>query len=281
MFAIQDHLLAGQSPGGHAVERRDSPNHNGEIRPRFLVFHYTGCNAAAASAAFLRGTGSNRVSAHLLVDADGSVTQFVRLNRRAWHAGESRWNGYHDLNTHSIGIEVVNFGYLLKTAAGTFQTAEARQPIAASQVIEARHRLPHWPWSHWHGYTPEQIETCEALAEALVLAYGLQDVLGHDDIAPTRKSDPGPAFPLGRMRSLAFGRDGDASTQQAAYVAVDRLNIRRGAGPGFERAGPPLVRNTQLQVLAREPNGWMRVVTSQAEPLEGWVLAAYTSEQLS
>jgi N-acetyl-anhydromuramyl-L-alanine amidase AmpD len=51
-------------------------------------------------------------------------------------------------------------------------------------------------------YTPEQIETCEALAEALVLAYGLQDVLGHDDIAPTRKSDPGPAFPLGRMRSL-------------------------------------------------------------------------------
>ncbi|HYH41658.1 MAG TPA: N-acetylmuramoyl-L-alanine amidase, partial [Burkholderiales bacterium] len=205
----------------------------------------------------------------------------VPFNLRAWHAGKSEWGDYKDLNTHSIGIEVVNYGYLLKTAAGTFQTAEAKLPIRPEDAIEARHRLPQLPWSYWHAYTPEQIETCETLAELLVSEYGLEDVLGHDDIAPARKADPGPAFPMLRIRSIALGRDSDAVADDLIYVAVDKLNIRKGAGAQFGKAGPPLIRNVQLKVLSRDPGGWVQVETMQAPPVTGWVSGVYTSSGLT
>jgi N-acetylmuramoyl-L-alanine amidase len=93
MFSINNHILAGKSLKSLAtvadVVQSPSPNHNGEILPRFLVFHYTACDAQTAKVAFLKSSGSDRVSVHLLVDSDGSVTQFVPLNIRAWHAGES------------------------------------------------------------------------------------------------------------------------------------------------------------------------------------------------
>jgi N-acetylmuramoyl-L-alanine amidase len=281
MLTISNHTLSGATPQGHAVQHSATPNQRGDIVPRFLIFHYTACSAQAAKNAFMRQAGASSVSAHLLVDSNGEVTQFVPFNRRAWHAGKSEWGEYKDLNSHSIGIEVVNYGYLLKTAAGTFQTAEGKQTIPAAQVVEARHRLPRLSYNYWHAYTPEQIDTCEALAELLASEYTLQDVLGHDDIAPTRKSDPGPSFPMSRIRSLAIGRDSDTAVEDIVYVAVDKLNIRRGAGPAFEKAGPPLIRNLRLNVLTRDPGGWFQVATFQAPPLTGWVFGAYTSSRLT
>lgn len=279
MFVINKHILAGQDPQGKAVVQSSSSNHHGEIRPKFLVFHYTACDVQAATNVFLRKTGANRVSAHLLVDTNGSVTQFVPLNLRAWHAGESEWGGYKDINSHSIGIEVVNYGYLLKSAAGTFHTAEAKLTINAAQVIDARHRLVHWPWHYWHAFTAEQIATCEALAEVLTPACALQDVLGHDDIAPTRKADPGPAFPLPRIRGLALGRDSQQIADGVVYVSVDKLNIRKGAGTSFEKVGPALIRNTQLKVISPDVSDWLHVVTAQEPAVDGWVMAAYTRNQ--
>jgi N-acetylmuramoyl-L-alanine amidase len=282
MFTLSGHRLTGDSPQGIPVRYVASLNHGGVIQPKFLVFHYTACTSEAARAIFLRQTGSNRVSAHVLVDPDGCVTQFVDFNLRAWHAGASRWDGFQDLNTHSIGIEVVNFGYLLKTAAGVFRTAEGLQQVPESEVVEARHRLPQWPWQYWQAYTPEQIGTCEALAELLAGAYGLRDVVGHEDIAPERKADPGPAFPLPRVRSRALGRDTqEVDAQQVAYVAVDKLNIRNGPGTRFDTARAPLVRNTQLKVLQRDASGWLQVDTAQQHPVIGWVWAEYTGEQVT
>ena len=281
MFAINNEMLVGDSPQGIATRFLQSENQNGQIAPKYLVFHYTACSAAAASAAFLRKTGANRVSAHLLVDRDGSVTQFVPFNRRAWHAGESQWDGFQDLNTHSIGIEVVNFGYLLKSADGTFRTAEGAQIVPPADVTEGRHRLPHWPWTHWHAYTAEQIATCEALAELLATSYALRDAVGHDDIAPSRKSDPGPSFPMSRMRSHIVGRDTAEVDEQIAYVAVDKLNIRVGAGVASSIAGPPLVRNSRLEMLGPNSNGWMQVTVRQPAPLTGWVRAEYTADHVT
>lgn len=277
MFSLNNHALTGQDANGHAVAQQQSPNHNGAITPKFLVFHYTACDAAAATNVFLHG----KVSAHLLVDRDGSVTQFVPLNLRAWHAGESQWGTRTDLNTHSIGIEVVNYGYLLKTANGNYQTAEAKIAIQLADVIETRHRLAHWPWQYWHAYSAEQIETCRELAELLVSAYALEDVLGHDDIAPSRKADPGPAFPMQRLRGLALGRDSDQSGADLVYVAVDMLNIRKGADTGQPTAAPPLIRNTQLRILDRTVAGWMHVQTTRQPPVEGWVSAGYVSSEVS
>lgn len=116
MFTITDHRLAGASPHGLAVKGLPSGNHDGVIVPQFLVSHYTACTAGVARYAFLRETTTNRVSVQLMVDRDGCVTEFVPFNLRAWHAGKSVWDGLQDLHSHSIGIEVVNFGYLLKSA---------------------------------------------------------------------------------------------------------------------------------------------------------------------
>lgn len=281
MFTIDHHMLSGTSPQDQPLMQTPSGNHNGSIQPKFLVFHYTACSAQAAANAFTRAQGSNRVSAHLLVDAAGGVTQFIPLNLRAWHAGPSEWAGFRDLNTHSIGIEVENYGYLNKLADGTFRTAEGNLTIDPQNVIEARHRLAHWPWLYWNAYTPAQIATCQALAALLVPAYGLRDVVGHDDIAPARKSDPGPAFPLSRIRSTALGRDNDVDGHDLVYVAADKLNIRTGAGIAFPKAGPPLPRNLPLKVLHSDPGGWLHVLSHGQPPVQGWVAAGYTSSALT
>lgn len=273
-----DHRLQGDI-GGKRVGYEASPNHGGVITPSLLVFHYTACSFDVARTTFLQATGQNRVSAHLLVDTDGSVLQLVPFNLRAWHAGESQWGDLKDINTHSIGIEVVNYGYLLKSASGGFRLGNGKPiPFEPSEVVEARHKNPQMPWMYWQAYTPEQIETCKAVATLLVSNYGLVDVVGHDDIAPTRKSDPGPAFPLLSVRSVALGRDSAEDTDEVRYVGVKRLNIRAGAGVDSALAGEPLVLHTKLLVRGRNEGGsWLKVdVASESGSRHGWVLADYT-----
>jgi N-acetylmuramoyl-L-alanine amidase len=276
MLNIANDLLSGEIQG-QPVGAAPSPNHGGAIAPRLLVFHYTACNFAAAKATFLSTTGSNRVSAHLLVDTDGAVTQFVPFNRRAWHAGESHWGDLHDINSHSIGIEVVNFGYLLKTASGAFRLGNGKPlPFDADEVIEARHKNAKLPYRYWQAYTPAQVETCEQLAVLLTQRYGLTDVVGHDDIAPDRKQDPGPAFPLLGIRGKALGRDAANDGEEVRYVGVKRLNLRKGPGVGHALEGEPLVMHSKLVVQGRE-SGWIRVdVASASGARAGWVLAEYT-----
>lgn len=106
-----------------------------------------------------------RVSAHLLVRRDGSVIQFVPFHRRAWHAGRSSWGGRADCNDFSIGIE-----------------------------LEGRDDLP---------YANAQYSTLAQMVSALQRAYpgiGNEAVVGHEHIAPGRKTDPGPAFDWRRLK---------------------------------------------------------------------------------
>lgn len=277
MFSIEHHQLAGSSANGVAVRFEQSPNFNANnaIQPRFLVFHYTACDFMTARAAFLDAYSTHRVSAHLLVDVDGAVTQFVPFDRRAWHAGESHWAGLVDINTYSIGIEVVNHGYLQKRGDGSFVTADGRTPVAAAQVVEARHKNPRDTHLFWQAYTPEQLETCERLTELLSSSYGLKDVVGHDDIAPLRKLDPGPAFPMSRMASRVMARDAILSEHPALSVGVSRLNIRIGPGLGYALAGTALAQRTLVRVLQQSADGWSRVEASVAPPLTGWVKSDY------
>jgi N-acetylmuramoyl-L-alanine amidase len=244
MFLIANHLLTGSSEDGTAVRSETSPNcnANGSIQPRFLVFHYTACSFAAARAAFMNGNAANRVSAHLLVDLDGSVTQFVPFNKRAWHAGESFWAGLADINTYSIGIEVVNYGYLTKRADGSFVAADGSARIPADQVVEARHKNPADKHLYWQAYAPDQLRTCESLAELLKTSYGLVDAVGHDDIAPARKLDPGPAFPMSRMASRILEREAGLPGHPGLYVNAPWLNIRVGPGAHYATAGTALAR---------------------------------------
>lgn len=113
---------------------------------------------------FFASIADTRVSAHFLIDRDGALTQFVPCSRRAWHAGVSAWRGRERCNDFSIGVEL-----------------EGADQLA---------------------YAEDQYLTLARLTRALMRRYALADVVGHADIAPGRKTDPGPAFDWPRYRRL-------------------------------------------------------------------------------
>lgn len=151
-----------------------SPNHGERVGgpPDLLILHYTGMDSAAAAIQRLANPLAE-VSAHYVVVEDGRVIQMVPEGRRAWHAGSSAWNGERDVNSRSLGIEIVNAGH----AGG----------------------LPPYP--------EIQIESVIALCRDLVGRWAIRPerVLAHSDVAPERKDDPGEAFPWDRLARAGVG----------------------------------------------------------------------------
>ncbi|WP_267396010.1 MULTISPECIES: N-acetylmuramoyl-L-alanine amidase [unclassified Sphingomonas] len=153
-----------------------SPNFDERTLPiSMIVLHYTGMEDAASAIARLRDPEA-KVSAHYLVDEDGTVLRMVAEDQRAWHAGQSHWRGITDVNSASVGIEIVNPGH---------------------------------DWGY-RPFTEQQIAALIPLVAAIKERHGITrgNVVGHSDIAPTRKRDPGELFPwyqLARLR-LALPR---------------------------------------------------------------------------
>jgi len=243
------------------------------IKPTYVVIHYTVISYSATVKSF-GPAGSRKASAHLVVSRSGQVTQMVDFNRRAWHAGESFWNGLSDLNTHSVGIELENYGYLQLQGDDKY-LSDNNQIVGPSQVVQARHKNPKSTARYWERYPPAQLDACEDICDALVTHYGIQEILGHDDVSPGRKSDPGPAFPMERIRSV-FGRaDAPAGQGQRLVVTVDSLNVRSGPGPGFPLAGEAFSKSTIVKLLEESAGGWSKVASEAVATRVGWVYAAY------
>jgi N-acetylmuramoyl-L-alanine amidase len=157
------------TPGGPHIDRSHT-SANQDSRAQFLVLHYTAIDWEKSLRVLTTG---GLVSSHYLVrDEPARSYLLVDENRRAWHAGQSFWAGHTNLNASSIGIEIVNTGYT-DTAAGRvfapFPEAQVTEVIALVKDIVARHQI-----------RPERI-------------------IGHADIAPGRKQDPGPKFPWKRL----------------------------------------------------------------------------------
>ncbi|MBB4305478.1 N-acetylmuramoyl-L-alanine amidase [Rhodobium orientis] len=159
----------------HADRLIASPNFNerrGVAAPDLLILHYTGMETAEAAVERLMATGSD-VSCHYVVFEDGRIAQMVAESERAWHAGVASWGGASDINSRSIGIEIVNCG-------------------------------------HDHGY-PDfpgiQIESVTALCKDICVRHALkpQHVLAHSDVAPGRKRDPGEKFPWALLAAKGIG----------------------------------------------------------------------------
>nr|WP_220496712.1 N-acetylmuramoyl-L-alanine amidase [Serratia sp. OS31] len=167
-------------------------------RIRFLVMHYTAEDFHSS----LKTLTDEHVSAHYLLPAHPPLVQgkpvafqLVPEALRAWHAGASTWRGRTNLNDTSIGIEIVNRGF--------------------------NHTLL---FTHWQPYTPQQIALLIPLSRDIIQRYGIQptDVVGHSDIAPQRKQDPGPLFPWRQLAQAGIGAWPDEQQVQKLLAGRDR-----------------------------------------------------------
>lgn len=242
----------------------ETPNKGGAIEPQYLVFHFTAGRNAQTSIDWLCNPQA-QASAHLVIARDGSITQLAPFNVKTWHAGVSHWEGLTGLNNYAIGIEMDNAGKLTKV--GTTYRAWFQAEYPEAEVLQAKHKCEQ-DLSYWHTYTEIQIERALGLTTTLVSAYKLKDIVGHDDIAPGRKSDPGPAFPLANIRARVFGRSDE---QEPTYeVVVDSLNIRKGPGIEYEPVSSPLLRGTTVALLENRDR-WSKVDVAGSNDIEGWV----------
>jgi N-acetylmuramoyl-L-alanine amidase len=137
-----------------------------------IVLHYTGMETGAAAEAWLCNPAAE-VSSHYLVHEDGGIVQMVRESDRAWHAGKSAWKGETDINSRSVGIEIVNPGHAL--GYRNFPKAQIEAVVSLCRGIAARNGIP-----------PERI-------------------LAHSDVAAGRKIDPGERFPWRRLAAAGVG----------------------------------------------------------------------------
>ena len=166
-----------------SIHQHPSPNFNDRRdgdHITMLVLHYTGMQSGAAALERLCDPEA-AVSAHYLVEEDGRIFQLVAEDKRAWHAGAGFWRGERDINSRSIGIEIVNPG-------------------------------------HEFGYRPfpdPQMQAVEALSAAIVTRYKIDpiNVIGHSDLAPVRKMDPGELFDWQRLAAIGVGLWCEAGSQ--------------------------------------------------------------------
>jgi len=185
------------------VKLVERPSPNFDARPEgagidILVLHYTGMKTAEEALVRLCDPVA-AVSAHYTIDRDGSVYAHVPETERAWHAGLSYWGGEHNVNARSIGIELVNpdheFGYI------PFTDDQLAALTELARGILARHPIP-----------PHR-------------------VLGHSDVAPARKLDPGELFPWWRLAADGIGSWPTSQMQSSGDFATDLARFGYGVPP--------------------------------------------------
>lgn len=201
MNITPDHFIEG-------VKREVLPGGNPMNVRRVLIIHFTAGLSAASSIEWWRDPDAKGANAHLIIDRDGTLIQCRAFDLTANHAGKSRWRDphtgtlYDGVNSCGIGIELANAG---DNVFGSVAEPKAfkKYPCEAG-AIRAKHKNG-GPVSFWKNYPTAQLNACFAAAKALVERYKLDDVCGHEDIAPERKNDPGPAFPMKKLRkSVGF-----------------------------------------------------------------------------
>jgi len=140
-----------------------------ELPVSMVVLHYTGMPDAAGALERMCDPEA-KVSAHYMIDEDGTVTRMVEEDKRAWHAGRSYWRGLTDINSASVGIELVNPGH--EWGYRAFPDAQMEGLIPLLHTIVKRYKMP------------------------------FANIVGHSDVAPSRKEDPGELFDWERLATL-------------------------------------------------------------------------------
>lgn len=246
-----------------SIWKGPSPNMGGELSsPTLLANHYTASGGVTGSGdvSYLSNPAA-KASAHCVIGRAGDITQIVPFTRQAWHAGVSIWRGRSGCNAFSIGIEYDNWGYLNQTMDFKYKSHSGTE-VPSDRVIKAQHKNPAYAQLQWwETYTSEQIEAGIALTRAILDKYPtILEIVGHEDVSPGRKSDPGPAFPWNHFLSATQDR-GDSTTfcaGVAANVNASILNVRGGPGTEYKVLGQ-LVRGTSVLVEYDVPGDWTQI----------------------
>lgn len=259
---------------GSAIAFENTKNQRGKLKgnkPRYIILHYTAGATARDAVSWFKNPKAE-ASAHLVIGHDGSITQMVKFDEKAWHAGRSSWENVTGLNSYSVGIEIANWGFL-NGGWGRWKSWTGVS-VPDERVIEAAHRNQPNVTRGWEVFDSPQIDTAISAVQALAQAYGLKssDVLGHDDISPSRKSDPGPAFDMERFRARAFGRNSDDTDQENFKVtAASGLNMRLGPGIEHEKI-KTLKKGTEVKLVEQQDLWWLvAAIVKGNEDETGWV----------
>lgn len=260
----------------------------GPIAPELIVVHDTASWLTPGSAAaYLRSNGA-KTSVHFVVERDGSVEQQVATNRRANHAGASRWEGREGCNAFSVGIEIVNTGRMTRAGGDVALTWYGeRFGIAEWGIVEMA--TPAHGAGLWLPYTAAQLAAVEALAAALVAGIPtIRDLRPHWYVSPGRKIDTNPLFPVEALRARLFGRDdpGDVAAGAGSAAAPGDGLVRVAAPSGLNlRRWPSFNPNvlatipheTRVPVLRTGVFAGRNWIATTWGGHDGWIVAAYVT----
>lgn len=270
MYHINNHRLIAEN-----VDFQRSPNHGGSFDQNALdtiIIHYTAGSSRNSAVRTLKKK-STKASAHLVVGRDRKITQLIPFDTIAWHAGRSSYKDKTGLNKYSIGIEIDNAGPLQKS--GDKYYSWFGKAYSEEEVIKAVHRHENEA-KYWHRYSEWQMNAVREICLLLIEEYpSIRFILGHEEVSPNRKIDPGPAFFLDQFRQkiLHLDRSEDKAEEHLlteGKVSASSLNIRANADGESEKIAQALKRGTPVEIL-EEKDGWYRVRTN----IEGWVYGKY------
>lgn len=173
------------------------------IRPRRIIVHDTAGRTTKGNCVSWFQNKQCKVSAHAVVELDGTITQMVPLNQKAFHAGQSEWNGIKWLNGDSIGIEIVNPGRCDKDGRAWFhKSGDGYGSGAVVKKATKEHGI-----GFWMPYTPAQIQAVKEFCRAVMDEYpDCNEIVTHWMVSPGRKIDTNPLFPLEEVREYAEGK---------------------------------------------------------------------------
>jgi len=258
----------------------DSEAHSGPFAepPTLLVMHYTASGGdAEADALYFASRGKKGASAHLILGRVGKLYQSVSMLNIAHHAGRSMWRGRTSCNKFSIGIEIDNWGWLTQGFDLLYKSYTG-SVVGENKVYEGRHKNGGEP-IFWEGYPEEQLAVLDEVVETILETYpSITDIAGHDDIAPNRKTDPGPAFPMKRYTDQLSKTCDDEPIKREVWASS--LNVRAEPMRGAEKLDwGPLKQGQAVNVLV-DAGDWSYIEAASnrnttSKEYTGWVFDKY------
>lgn len=275
---------------GKAVNRYKTSKTSGKMKrnPKFVVIHYTAGSSFDADVRIL-SSASAQVSCHLVLSPEGEWAQVGDFKDILWHAGKSSWKNYKSLNSYSVGVEVTCPGWVKfshKTDGISYYThsvgGAARWNDKDDTIVQARHKNG-GPVYFWVQFSAAQMIALRGAVPAIMAHYDMDECIGHDMIAPTRKIDPGPCLPdgfydfvNGTKTTVATITKPTASTNDSYKVANTRgtgLNMRKW--PSSESAIiKSMPESTEVKYI-RSKEEWYLVNDGITE---GWVSSRYLTK---